>query len=119
MQVEDIHIVSLQPLERRLKTELHRRHRIAAIVDRDLLVVLLGVVRAGELGREDDLITHAALDHPFADPFFRLALLVDIGRVEEAATVVVEVVYDVKGSLLGNLAVLVLLLVAKSHAAET
>lgn len=64
------------------------------------VVALVGAPRRRELGRDDHLVAHAALLHPFADPLLGFFVLVVIGRVDEVAALRVEVVHHFKSRLL-------------------
>ena len=59
-----------------------------------------GRVWRGEFGREDNLVAVLPRFHPFAEPGFGLLHLVIVGRVDEVAAVLEEVVEHLEGGVL-------------------
>lgn len=70
----------------------------------DHLIPQILILPAGELGRDNHLIAPAPRLHPLAEPLLALAELVVDRRVDEVATLAVEVVEHSEGSILGALA---------------
>ena len=52
------------------------------------------------LRRNNHLIPHPTLLHPLTNPRLALFILVIIARVDEVATIIVEVIENLKGSIL-------------------
>jgi hypothetical protein len=128
MDVEEVNVTGLQLLEGSLNRDTERLGAVASIVG-GLTRPDCRVGEAGcELGSQDHVIAVLALREPFADPSLRLLVLVVVGaivtlalassldikggnaamhlfstlnvRIDEIAALVVEVVQDLKHSLL-------------------
>lgn len=81
---------------------IYRHLQALRIITDSVRLDLAGLVHAvgrGILGREDDLVAHIARLHPFAQPLFRVFVLVVVGSIDEVATVLVEGVEDLKRGL--------------------
>lgn len=101
MNPEQVDIISLQPLQTRFQRKLQVLARIASKIASHLAPEL---GRASELGSQNNLISIATLRHPLANPLLGLAELVQVGRVDEVAALLMEVIEDSKSCLLVALA---------------
>ena len=93
----------MQLLEARLGRHAHALRAVAGIVDQDVLLGRLpvdGLVAGGVLGRNHHLVAIVALLHPGAYSQLRLLKLVIVGRVNEIASLLEEVVQNLLGGLL-------------------
>ena len=117
VDVEQVDVARLELLEARLE----RHAQALGVVARVVLLQLdrwFGRVRRREFGGQDDLVAVPAGCHPFAEPLLRFFHLVVVGRVDEVAAHVEEVVEDFERGFLVAFAEEVGPRVAEVHGAE-
>ena len=82
MNVEYIHVIRSQPLQTLLDSQHHTLSRIPTRIH----IFLLTITPTGVLRGNDQLIPIATKFHPFSDPEFGFAKVVEVGGIDEITT---------------------------------
>lgn len=117
MDIEQIDISRLKLLQAGFERESQALRMLTLVVCPD--THLARRVIRGVLGCNHHLVPILTSGHPFTDPRFALPSLIVVGRVDEVAAVLVEVVQHFKCGLLVTFAQDVLPSLAKVHGTKT